>query len=206
MREVTLPYLRAIRPAAQAGPVAGQGELASIGFTSRHLPRTTRRSPRFAGICRNDRHFGWAIHRCPARCLLVAAFAVAQFTPGSRTTLRTRPPLTPSDREYTPARSADKHLPEAHCRRLSILSPAVTATGTINRNRGAAAKQARIMIGRRMAPKRSGSPKACSLEHNPCHALLTRARRAVAGRLAACGENGPRLGTSRSPVWVRMGW
>jgi len=53
-----------------------------------------------------------------------------QFTPGSRTTLRTRPPLTPSDREYTPARSADRHRPEAHCRRLSILSPSVTATGT----------------------------------------------------------------------------
>ena len=42
---MTLPYLRAIRPAAQAGPVAGQGELASIGFTTRHLPRTTRRTP-----------------------------------------------------------------------------------------------------------------------------------------------------------------
>jgi hypothetical protein len=56
-------------------------------------------------------------------------FPAAQFTPGSRTTRLTRPPPT-SDREYTPARSADKHLPEAHCRRLSILSPAVTATGT----------------------------------------------------------------------------
>ena len=44
--------------------------------------------------------------------------------------LRPRPPLDPSAREYTPARSADKHLPEAHCRRHSILSPAVTATGT----------------------------------------------------------------------------
>jgi hypothetical protein len=33
-------------------------------------------------------------------------------------------------REYTPARSADKHLPEAHCRRLSIVSLAVTATET----------------------------------------------------------------------------
>ena len=54
----------------------------------------------------------------------------AQFTPGSRTTLRTRASLTPSDREYTPARSADKHLPEAHCLSCSILSPAVTATGT----------------------------------------------------------------------------
>ena len=54
----------------------------------------------------------------------------AQFTPGSRTTLRTRASLPPSDREYTPARSADKHLPEAHCLSCSILSPAVTATGT----------------------------------------------------------------------------
>ncbi len=53
-----------------------------------------------------------------------------QFTPGSRTTLRTRPPLPHSDREYTPARSADRHLPEAHWRNPSILSPAVTATGT----------------------------------------------------------------------------
>jgi hypothetical protein len=32
--------------------------------------------------------------------------------------------------EYTPARSADRHRPEAHWRNLSILSPAVTATGT----------------------------------------------------------------------------
>ena len=47
------------------------------------------------------------------------------------TTLRTRPPPPlPSDREYTPARSADKHRPEAHWRKRSILSPAVTATGT----------------------------------------------------------------------------
>ena len=37
---------------------------------------------------------------------------------------------TSFDREYTPARSADRHRPDAHCRRLSILSPAVTATGT----------------------------------------------------------------------------
>ena len=57
-----------------------------------------------------------------------AAWGV-QFTPGSRITLRPLPPPT-SDREYTPARSADRHRPEAHCRRLSILSPAVTATGT----------------------------------------------------------------------------
>jgi hypothetical protein len=54
---------------------------------------------------------------------------VRQFTPGSRTTLRTRPPLTPSALEYTPARSADKRRPEAHWRRASILSPAVIATG-----------------------------------------------------------------------------
>ena len=37
---------------------------------------------------------------------------------------------TTEDREYTPARSADKHLPEAPCRNPSILSPTVTATGT----------------------------------------------------------------------------
>ncbi|MFM7649176.1 MAG: hypothetical protein ACKO50_14150, partial [Cyanobium sp.] len=55
--------------------------------------------------------------------------AVCQFTPGSRTTLRTLPP-TPSALEYTPARSADRHRPEAHWRNPSILSPAVTATGT----------------------------------------------------------------------------
>ena len=46
------------------------------------------------------------------------------------TILRIRPPLTPTDREYTPARSADRHRPEAHWRNPSILSPAVTATGT----------------------------------------------------------------------------
>jgi len=39
-------------------------------------------------------------------------------------------PPPASAREYTPARSADKHLPEAHWRSASILSPAVTATGT----------------------------------------------------------------------------
>jgi hypothetical protein len=48
----------------------------------------------------------------------------------ARTTLRTRPPLPPSNRGYTPAQSADRHRPEAHCRNPSILSPAVTATGT----------------------------------------------------------------------------
>jgi len=53
----------------------------------------------------------------------------AQFTPGSRTTLRDLPPLTP-DREYTPTRSAERHRPEDHRRNPSILSPAVTATGT----------------------------------------------------------------------------
>lgn len=45
------------------------------------------------------------------------------------TTLRTLPP-PPSDREYTPARSAGRHRPETNWRRLSILSPVVTATGT----------------------------------------------------------------------------
>jgi len=57
---------------------------------------------------------GWASHWCPARCLLTPARRAAQFTPGSRTTRRTRPPLTPSDREYTAVRSADKHFPEAN--------------------------------------------------------------------------------------------
>ena len=54
---------------------------------------------------------------------------VFHVTPGSRTTLLTLPP-PPSNLEYTPVRSADKHLPEAHWRNPSILSPAVTATGT----------------------------------------------------------------------------
>jgi hypothetical protein len=49
---------------------------------------------------------------------------------GSRTTRRTHPPLPALIREYTPARYADEHLPKAHCRNPSILSPAVTATGT----------------------------------------------------------------------------
>jgi hypothetical protein len=72
-----------------------------------------------------------AWHRkVPGPLFFGALLHAAQFTPGSRTTLLTRPPLAPSDLEYTPARSADKHLPDAHCRRLSILSPAVTATGT----------------------------------------------------------------------------
>jgi hypothetical protein len=48
----------------------------------------------------------------------------------ARTTRLTRPPLPATDREYTPARSADKHLPEAHWRSDSILSLAVTATDT----------------------------------------------------------------------------
>ena len=54
----------------------------------------------------------------------------AQFTPGSRSTRRDLPTAPCSSREYTPALSAERHRPEAHCRRLSILSPAVTATGT----------------------------------------------------------------------------
>jgi hypothetical protein len=58
---------------------------------------------------------GLGIARCPARCLLRPTKLPALFTPGSRTTLRTLPPLTPSEREYTPARSADRHRPEAHC-------------------------------------------------------------------------------------------
>jgi hypothetical protein len=66
--------------------------------------------------------------RCNAPAHL-CVFARDQFTPGSRTTRLTRPPLPLAVREYTPARSADKHLPEAHCRRLLILSPAVTSPG-----------------------------------------------------------------------------
>ncbi len=52
-----------------------------------------------------------------------------QFIPGSLTILRDLAPAT-SALEYPPAQSADRHRPEAHCRRLSISSPAVTATGT----------------------------------------------------------------------------
>jgi hypothetical protein len=48
----------------------------------------------------------------------------------ARTTRLIRPPLPTSPREYTPARSADRHRPEAHRRNPSILSAAVTATGT----------------------------------------------------------------------------
>ena len=57
--------------------------------------------------------------------------SAAQFISGSRIT---RLILEPADGccspEYTPARSAERHRPEAHCRRAPILSPAVTATGT----------------------------------------------------------------------------
>jgi hypothetical protein len=60
--------------------------------------------------------------------LLPSVFS--RLTHSARTTLRTRPPLPPSAREYTPARSADKHLAEAHWRKPSILSPAVIATCT----------------------------------------------------------------------------
>ena len=82
-------------------------------------------------LARCIRSKNWSGHRkVPGPFSLGARPRHAQFTPGCRTPLRTRPPLSPSDREYTPARSADKHLPEAHWRRLSILSPAVTATGT----------------------------------------------------------------------------
>ena len=50
-----------------------------------------------------------------------------EFTPGSRITLRPLPPPI-SAREYTPARSADRHRPDAHCRSDSILSPAADQT------------------------------------------------------------------------------
>jgi len=43
----------------------------------------------------------------------ILAPLVHSIHPGSRTTRRTRPPPT-SVREYTPARSADRHRPEAH--------------------------------------------------------------------------------------------
>jgi hypothetical protein len=48
-------------------------------------------------ISTKDSQPGWASHRCPARCLLVPALHAAQFTPGSRTTLRTRPPRLLTD-------------------------------------------------------------------------------------------------------------
>ena len=72
----------------------------------------------------------WLFQPWPTAGCGGGSFGPVQFTPGSLTTRLTRPPLAPSDREYTPARSADKHLPEAHWRNPSILSPAVTATGT----------------------------------------------------------------------------
>jgi len=61
--------------------------------------------------------------------LLPSVFHVSLTPPAPRTTLRTRPP-PPSAFDFTPARSADRHRPEAHWRSPSILSPAVTATGT----------------------------------------------------------------------------
>jgi len=59
--------------------------------------------------------------------LLPSVFSCPPQT--ARTTLCTFPPPA-SAREYTPTRSADRHLPEARWRRASILSPAVTARGT----------------------------------------------------------------------------
>ena len=53
------------------------------------------------------------------RSVNYVVLTAAQFTPGSRTTLRTPPPPT-FDREYTPARSAVRHRPEAHWRNPSI--------------------------------------------------------------------------------------
>ena len=60
----------------------------------------------------------------------------SQFTPGSLITRLARLPVAlarscPCSREYTPALSAERHRPEAHCLSCSILPPAVTATGTI---------------------------------------------------------------------------
>ena len=78
-----------------------------------------------------------------------------QFTPGSRITLRPR--LLPSSgREYTPARSADRHRPEAHCRRLSILSPAVTVIVTTSCDRPAAARSEKPPGWRRFLGPRTG--------------------------------------------------
>lgn len=51
-----------------------------------------------------------------------------QLTPGSLTILLALAPAC-SAREYTPARSADRHRPEAHWRSPSILSPAVRVKG-----------------------------------------------------------------------------
>ncbi len=58
--------------------------------------------------------------------LLPSVFSRRPYS--ARTTLRTLAPPT-SDREYTPARSTDKHRPEAHWRSPTILSPAEDSHG-----------------------------------------------------------------------------
>jgi hypothetical protein len=56
-----------------------------------------------------------------------------QFSPDFRITRHGRAPVGACrSRELIPTRSADGHLPEARCRRFSILSPAVPATGVLS--------------------------------------------------------------------------
>ena len=70
----------------------------------------------------------YGYRRIMAKGLLPSVFSL--WLQPARTTLLTRPPPPSSNREYTPAWSADRHRTEAHWRKPSILSPAVTATGT----------------------------------------------------------------------------
>ena len=64
-------------------------------------------------------------------------------------------PLSAPDRHFPlptanspPPPPADRHRPDAHCRRLSILSPAVTATGTTRRRPAWCADRWRLRLGK----------------------------------------------------------
>ena len=52
--------------------------------------------------------------------LIPSVFSGSNHSAG--TTLRTRPPLPPFDREYTPAQSAVRHRPEAQPPRKCIVA------------------------------------------------------------------------------------
>jgi hypothetical protein len=138
-KRITFPDSYEFFPDGTVSAITATGEQTSRGKFQRFLSDSSAEYKWNTGHIWHVHYSGVVLLRCWRRsqtretqmgsCLSESS-SCDQFTPGCRTTRLVRPPLAPSDRAYTPARSADRHRPEAHCRRLSILSPAVTATGT----------------------------------------------------------------------------
>jgi hypothetical protein len=99
-------------------------------MTRRGLPGRSCCPGSVRSFRRHARSCGGAVRPTRKRHAIVLA---ARFTRDSRTTLPTRAPTRSFPREYVLARSAERHRPEAHWRKPTILWPAATATGTTSR-------------------------------------------------------------------------